>query len=243
MNRTTLALAANMAAQAYGSTAQIAGFDVTQYAQENIQWFAARNASDLWIVFRGTDEVADWVDNLNVGKTVAGQGYVHKGFSDALDTVWWSVMDEIHAHETRHLHFVGHSLGGALAAIAASRCLFSPADNHVHLWTFGQPRCGDKTWADWMDERFGQRYTRLFNAGDIVPHLPTFVRFRHAGTEVFFDEHGSVTTPTFRHRALAAIEVVLTQLPSSILRLGAHAMGRYRDNVLRMTMHAESTRN
>ena len=112
MNRITLALAANMAAQAYDTTAQLPDFDVTQHVHGNIQWFAARNGGDLWVVFRGTDEVADWADNLNVGKTVAGQGYVHKGFSDALDVVWWSVMDEIYAQEIRHLHCVGHSLGG-----------------------------------------------------------------------------------------------------------------------------------
>ena len=234
MNRTTLAVAANMAFQAYDSTAQLPDFDVMQHAHGNIQLFAARNTSELWIVFRGTDELADWVDNLNIEKTVSAQGYVHKGFSDALDSVWSFVLDEMHAREISHLHLVGHSLGGALAAIAASRCLLGPLDERMHLWTFGQPRCGDKLWADWMDYRLGQRYVRVFNAGDIVPHLPSFVRFRHAGSELFFDGHGSVATPTFCHRTMAAIEVIRTQLPSAIIRFGAHSMGRYQDNVFQM---------
>lgn len=242
MNRITLALAANMAAQAYDSTAQLPDFDVTQHVHGNIQWFVARNASDLWIVFRGTDELADWVDNLDAEKTISAQGYVHKGFSDALDRVWSFVLAEVYSRGISRLHFVGHSLGGALAAIAASRCLLGSLDDRVYLWTFGQPRCGDKPWADWMDERLGQRYVRVFNAGDIVPHLPTFMRFRHAGTEVFFDEHGSVVTPTSLHRVMAAIEVIRTQLPSSILRFGAHSMGRYQDNVLRMLSSAPTTK-
>ncbi|MEO5363847.1 MAG: lipase family protein [Magnetococcus sp. DMHC-8] len=234
MNRITLAIAANMAALVYDTTAQLPDFAVTQHLHGNIQWLAARNADALWIVFRGTDELADWVDNLDVAKTVSAQGYVHKGFANAIDRVWRFVLDEVYAQEIRHLHFVGHSLGGALAAIAASRCLLGVLGNRIQLWTFGQPRCGDKRWADWMDERLGQRYVRVFNAGDIVPHLPTFMRFRHAGTEVFFDEHGKVATPTFLHRVTAAVEVIRTQLPSSILRFGAHSMGRYRDNVFRM---------
>ncbi|MBF0400742.1 MAG: lipase family protein [Magnetococcales bacterium] len=233
MDNSRLAVAANMASLAYNSTAQLTGFTIKLYADENIQWLVGRDELDVWIVFRGTDEAADWADNLNISKTAAGQGYVHKGFSDALDGVWWSVMDEIYAQETRHLHLVGHSLGGALAALAASRCLFGPMDNNVHLWTFGQPRCGDKTWADWMNERFGQRYVRVFNAGDIVPHLPTVLRFRHAGSEVFFDEDGCVAVPTFLHRASAAIGVIRTQFPSAIVRLGAHSMERYRANILR----------
>ena len=242
MNHTTLAVAANMAARAYDSTAQIAGFEITQHVQGNIQWFAARDACDLWIVFRGTDEGQDWVDNLKVKQSKTARGYVHKGFNDALDRVWPSVVEEIEARWTRHLHFVGHSLGGALATIAASRCPQDPINHahdfhqtqHIYLFTFGQPRCGNKPWADWMGHRLGQRYVRVFNAGDIVPHLPTFVRFRHAGSELFFDEHGAVVTPTFSHRVWAAINVILTQFPSSIVRLGAHSMGRYRDNVLRL---------
>ncbi len=234
MNRITLALAANMAAQAYDSTAQLPDFDVTQHVHGNIQWFAARNTNELWIVFRGTDELADWVDNLNVDKTISAHGYVHKGFSDALDRVWNLVLGEMYSCRIDHLHLVGHSLGGALAALTASRCLMGSLDDKIHLWTFGQPRCGDKPWADWMDDRLGQRYIRVFNAGDVVPHLPTFVRFRHAGSELFFDEDGAVATPTLLHRVVAAVEVIRTQLPSSILRFGAHSMGRYRDNVFQM---------
>ncbi|MEO5333844.1 MAG: lipase family protein [Magnetococcus sp. YQC-5] len=232
MDNNTLATAAHMAAQAYKIRAEVPEFTIKQYIHENIQWFAARDACDLWIVFRGTDEAADWADNLNVGKTIAGQGSVHKGFSDALDSVWWSVMDEVYAQDIRHLHVVGHSLGGALAAIAASQCLCSPVDKHVHLWTFGQPRCGDKHWAEWMDDSMGQRYVRVFNAGDMVPHLPTFMRFHHAGREVFFDEGGHIAVPTFLHRVSAAVEVIRTQFPSSIVRLGAHSMDRYLANVL-----------
>jgi triacylglycerol lipase len=232
MNLTTLSIAAEMAVQSYRSRVQVPGFHVSQHIHGNIQWFSARDAYDLWVAFRGTDEVADWVDNLNVSKTISGHGHVHKGFSDALDMVWWSVMDEMYSKNVRHLHVVGHSLGGALAAVAASRSLFSPVDNHLHLWTFGQPRCGDKQWAAWMNERLGERYIRVFNAGDVVPHLPSILRFRHAGTEVFFDERGSVVSPTFQRRVLAAIEVIRTQFPSSIVRLGAHSMDRYRENVL-----------
>ena len=59
----------------------------------------------------------------------------------------------------------GHSLGGALAAIAAAYIhtdvLLPPqqataADHRIQLLTFGQPRTGDSVWAAAMDKAVGR---------------------------------------------------------------------------------------
>ena len=45
----------------------------------------------------------------------------------------------------------GHSLGGALAAIAARHIQMDIIPNHperIHLLTLGQPRTGDEKWAE-----------------------------------------------------------------------------------------------
>ena len=45
----------------------------------------------------------------------------------------------------------GHSLGGALAAIAARHIQMDIIPNHperIHLLTLGQPRTGNKKWAE-----------------------------------------------------------------------------------------------
>ena len=234
MNHLTLAVAVDMASHAYHQTVHMDGFTITQYSQGNVQWFSARSSGDLWIAFCGTNEADDWIFNLNIGKEISSCGYVHDGFNSALDTVWSTVMDEIARSHLDRLTFVGHSFGGALAAIAASRLIFSPLCSQLYLWTFGQPRCGDKQWADWMEQQLNTRYTRVYNAGDIVPHVPTRLRFCHAGRELFFDEDGKATDPTLWQRLSAAVDVMVTQFWTSIVWLGAHSMHRYRSNVLKL---------
>ncbi len=234
MNHLTLAVAADMASRAYQQTVQINSFTVTQYSHGHVQWFSARSGGDLWIAFCGTNEADDWIFNLNVGKEISNCGHVHDGFNRALDTVWSSVMDEIARGRLERLTFVGHSLGGALAAIAASRLIFSPLCSRMYLWTFGQPRCGDRQWADWMEQQLNSRYVRTFNAGDPIPHVPTRLRFCHAGRELFFDKDGTATEPTLWQRVSAAMGVIVTQFWSSVVWLGAHSMDRYRSNVLKL---------
>lgn len=228
-------LAADMALQAYRDQPAVNGYEITRHVHGNVQWFVARNANDLWVVFRGTDELADWLNNLNAIKVKTdGHGCVHKGFQDAVDSVWSEVMNEIHStRRLERLSFVGHSFGGALAALSASRIFLKRWTPYLHLWTFGQPRCWDRSWAMMMDG-MGTRYHRIYNAGDPVPHLPFFVRFQHAGTEIFFDEDGRIEKPTFGRRLKSAAQVVATQLFSSVMRMDAHSMVRYRENVLRL---------
>ncbi|MEO5331332.1 MAG: lipase family protein [Magnetococcus sp. YQC-5] len=234
MKNSDLIIAAEMASLAYQPTVHLDGFVVTQYINSNIQWFSARRDNDLWIVFRGTDEPEDWAANLDALKRNSGPWHVHAGFNTALNTVWGSVMEEINRSTTGHLYFVGHSLGGAMAALAVSRLVFGHWCPRMSLITFGQPRCGDAVWAKEMKTMMCDRYARVINAGDIVHHLPTFMRFRHAGTTLFFDDDGIPTSPTLRRRLISAMDVVLAHLWTSVLGFEAHSMSRYRDNVLRV---------
>ena len=73
---------------------------------------------------------------------------------------------------------VGHSLGGALAALCASRLAHDPdvtrLGANVECVTFGQPRVGDGEWARGVDERTPRlTYTRVVKAGDLFARVPT----------------------------------------------------------------------
>ena len=48
-------------------------------------------------VFRGTDEIADWLDNLNVVPVPGPFGLVHRGFREALMDVWPDMRQAIRA--------------------------------------------------------------------------------------------------------------------------------------------------
>ncbi|VDL81815.1 unnamed protein product [Nippostrongylus brasiliensis] len=67
----------------------------------------------------------------------------------------------------------GHSLGGALAALAAARIVkqgFRRGDQ-ITIYTFGEPRVGDHTFATNFGSLIKNSYRVVFRR-DLVPHLP-----------------------------------------------------------------------
>ena len=127
------------------------------------------------LVFRGTQGVQNWLLDLNAKMIAAAQaGRVHCGFQRALDEVWPDV-DRALSSVTTPTFYTGHSLGGALATLAASRR--APAV----VYTFGSPRVGD---AKFVDRLAGQQIYRVVNRDDRVTTVPPSIGpwpFRHVG--------------------------------------------------------------
>jgi triacylglycerol lipase len=86
-------------------------------------------------------------------------------------------------------YVAGHSLGGALAVVAADR--FFGTDQREALlsavYTFGMPRPGNASFKSRYDKRFGIRTFRFVYGADVVttvaPPVPPF-DFQHVGIEV-----------------------------------------------------------
>ncbi|WP_437525432.1 lipase family protein [Sorangium sp. So ce726] len=86
------------------------------------------------------------------------------------------------------LYIGGHSLGGALAVLAAAEIhrdpLLAPLQRKVRgIYTFGQPMVGDAVFARTCDDRFGEKLFRHVYRRDAVPQFPpiTMGRFAHSG--------------------------------------------------------------
>ena len=151
----------------------------------SFQWFEAFDTQacvlclDKYCVlaFRGTESVRDWLTDLDV-RQVDG---VHEGFNTALDYVW----DDIEGLDLngKLLFLTGHSLGAALATLAASRLGFGT------LYTFGSPRVGDEDFV----ERFNFEHIcyRFVNNNDVVTRVP-MLGYEHVGSLRYFTSTGKM---------------------------------------------------
>ncbi|CAM9893130.1 unnamed protein product [Ectocarpus fasciculatus] len=109
--------------------------------------------------------------------------------------------------KSRKLYVTGHSLGGALATIAAARLVFVEDLNVAALYTIGAPRVFDSEVADIFDSktnhgtRMKDKYFRCRNNNDIVARIPPSP-YKHVGTEVYFDRFGAISTTSLVDRLL-----------------------------------------
>ncbi|MDH3231215.1 MAG: lipase family protein [Alphaproteobacteria bacterium] len=151
------------------------------------------------LCFRGSDDVRAWITNLDaLPKPWRGGGTAHRGFAAALDAVWLEVEAAIRQVATP-LVMTGHSLGGALATLAAS---LHPVANLV---TFGSPRVGDAAFSAAMEHRPGEA-RRYVNGRDIVCRLPSArLGYRHVGTPWLIDADGRVLQRAPEDEGLAAL--------------------------------------
>lgn len=172
---------------------QYAGVPATVTNPEtDTQVFLQRDAGGAVIIcFPGTASRRDWQTDAQIRKTVWRAGRVHRGFAHALD----SVLDDITAQlqpEDRII-VAGHSLGGALAMLCADE-LARRGERIAGVFTFGQPRVGNWSFASAYNAQLHDQTWRIVNAGDPVAKVPfVFGSYKHAGTEVYLRRDGGVT--------------------------------------------------
>ena len=145
------------------------------------------------VAFRGT-EPTQWSDikaDLKIRKVKCPTGFVHRGFRDALNEVWDDVSKWLREQKREDVFFTGHSLGGALATLAASRW------NSIttHLYTYGSPRVGGRKFV--KSFLTSNRY-RFRNNNDIVTRVPfEILGYKHVsgdgGKFIYFDVDGNVS--------------------------------------------------
>jgi triacylglycerol lipase len=187
------------------------------------------------VSFRGTNGgTKDWWTNMdyNLVEHPKMAGKVHEGFNNALDTIWDAVKATAfdfkgEGGKYRSLWFTGHSLGGALANLAVARLLVE--DYAVYgLYTFGQPRVGDREFARNFNIDFKSRYFRFVNNCDIVTRIPKReMGYNHAGMVLCFDDEGNLSADLhswfrFQDQVNGTMEVLRNLLKGDLI--GDHSM-------------------
>lgn len=167
------------------------GLNMSTFVQAGgTQGFVAQSHSAVLVAFRGTEELADWLANMNISAETVPYGKVHRGFHDAYMLVAEAVKPLVleAANQSKSLVFTGHSLGGALAMLLAM-----DLPDHVDvagLYTFGQPKTASNKASEAISARHGHAYHRFVNDQDVVARIPP--NFTHAGTLFHFDYSGTL---------------------------------------------------
>lgn len=134
---------------------------------------------DLFIIFRGTttaNNKADFVTDGNIGLTRSSTGHmVHVGFNSTFTSMLPKISSFLAKNKvTGTVHCIGHSLGGAVAALAAD-WLKKKAGKSVKLYTFGAPRVGTYFFAKSTTDnlKLGNMH-RVYHQTDPVPMVGMF---------------------------------------------------------------------
>ena len=164
---------------------------ITGFDKNSAQAMLVEHKDYFCMSFRGTDELADWLDNMDIASTEQACGTFHEGFWESTEDVWdmYSKYKELAAgQEQRPLFITGHSLGGAMATVAAVRLLHENIP-FVGLYTFGQPRAMVRKMIPKINAQCKARFFRFQNNNDIVTRMPALLAgYRHGGTQLYISQ-------------------------------------------------------
>ena len=160
--------------------------------KSDLDCFLAKRGKSIYLVFRGTSEYDDVKTDIKFKKTEFESFKAHKGFVNSYNEIRSTVETYITNNFTTDdalnggkIYFSGHSLGGALANLAAigvaKQSLLNP---FITLVTFGSPRVFGYNWK--LQQLYKTIETfRVVNADDIVTKLPpAWSNYCHFGNEI-----------------------------------------------------------
>lgn len=185
-------------------------FDLLSYYDNDangVRMYAISAESNITaIIFRGSADNEDWNKNVaflpktpdrQIFASVPSGSLIHRGFEENFISLKQGIdgaISAIKAHQNstnKPLYISGHSLGGAMAFMAAYTLKTSGLDV-AGLYTVGAPRIGNSVLVDHMAETIGvNRYYRVVNWNDPVPHLGLYPGGSHPRyvPELFYSEN------------------------------------------------------
>lgn len=140
--------------------------------------------SAIVLGLKGSNSVRNWITNGVITLTDCGNTIdtddckVHAGFNEAwlnIATDATALIDAaVAAHPNYTVVVTGHSLGAAVANVAAAnlRAYFAGTTTMVDLYTFGSPRTGNGAFVEFLSDTTQGRAFRVTHTDDPFPRLP-----------------------------------------------------------------------
>jgi triacylglycerol lipase len=180
--------------QGTATDAQVRALALTPAANLHFGWFCLDSANKtLIIAFRGTEYIHDWMDDFDFIPApyapVPGRGTVHQGFQLVYLTIRENLIGLLDKYSGGYtqVFITGHSLGGALCALAAVDIVNVNQDLAPTVYTWAEPRVGHDDFVIFYNTHVNICY-RIVNVWDVVPHLPPDIAgYQHEGNQVIID--------------------------------------------------------
>jgi triacylglycerol lipase len=192
MEKTQLLVFANVSAITYEDPKtskpkfKALGYTIVEFFDiDNAQAYLLKGSDGVHVLsFRGTEvsEPSDILADLKAGKNIeACGGKIHVGFKGEINKLWPTIEKAV--ANIDNLYITGHSLGAAMATVAASRV----QSKVTALVTFGSPRVGNQEFVDSLTVT----HYRVQNNCDDVTKVPfRLMGFRHHGTHKYMNYYG-----------------------------------------------------
>jgi hypothetical protein len=159
----------------------------------------------LVLSYRGAVMKPNWKQNFNYNKIKyalqdpslktenaqknPSKAQVHEGFLTMFLETASAILKQIPNYlinNRTEIIVTGHSMGGALAMLAAMELAQHYSPHRIQLLTFAAPRVGNQAFANLVHATL-PFVLRVIEENDLIPHLPitTFMKYFHAGAELY----------------------------------------------------------
>ncbi|EAT86333.1 hypothetical protein HBI56_100220 [Parastagonospora nodorum] len=159
----------------------------------DITGFVATDTTNKLIVlsFRGSRSIRNWITNLvfpTIPTTICPTCLASKGFWSSWLEAQSNVLAAIATAKAQYPDYkivaTGHSLGGALASLAAA--VLRSQGTTVDLYTYGAPKIGLESISQYLSNTTMGATFRVTHKNDPVPKLPpALLGFRHISPEYY----------------------------------------------------------
>jgi hypothetical protein len=166
--------------------------DITQFSDSSRGVFGlvGRRDGHCLLVFRGTATSDGWKTDLDATLTdftlqpSCTGCQVENGFYNGYMAVRPTIVSALASYGCQDVTLTGHSLGAALATLAAADLGQNYTINDVY--NFGSPRVGNPAFAQAYNQKFHNHW-RVTHYKDPIPHGPTLgMGFYHVANEAYY---------------------------------------------------------
>lgn len=179
-----LLLSAIRSKNAYDDPSDDKGEFIT--SDQDTQLYFKREDDTVYVTFRGTSSFSDILTDIDIRTIrIKDKIRVHEGFYNQFKSVEIEITKRLIKNlDAKNIIFCGHSLGGALAQLAAAYYGEILDFANVVCHTFGSPRVGNKYFVEWFSKHVDENI-RIENNRDPVPMIPQMAYWQHTTNKCF----------------------------------------------------------